>query len=78
MEILRGRFNGLDFLTRFKGKKILFVGDSLSNNMWLSLSCMLHAAVHNASYTFKPDKLLSTFTIPVRNSTGLILVLGFF
>ncbi|KAG2324449.1 hypothetical protein Bca4012_038960 [Brassica carinata] len=58
------RFNGLDFLTRFKGKKILFVGDSLSNNMWLSLSCMLHAAVHNASYNFKPDKLLSTFTIP--------------
>ncbi|KAJ4884711.1 Protein trichome birefringence-like 42 [Raphanus sativus] len=57
-------FNGLDFLTRFKGKKILFVGDSLSNNMWLSLSCMLHAAVHNVTYNFKLDKLFSTFTIP--------------
>ncbi|ESQ27248.1 hypothetical protein EUTSA_v10019641mg, partial [Eutrema salsugineum] len=58
------RFDGRDFLTRFKGKKILFVGDSLSNSMWVSLSCMLHAAVPNANYTFNPDKLLSTFTIP--------------
>lgn len=75
MEILRGSFNGQDFLTRFKGKKILFVGDSLSKNMWVSLSCMLHAAVHNVSYNFMPDKSLSTFTIPVRNSTGLFLVI---
>ncbi|CAH2067836.1 unnamed protein product [Thlaspi arvense] len=58
------RFDGQDFLTRYKGKKILFVGDSLSNNMWLSLSCMLHAAVPNANYTLQLDKLLSTFTIP--------------
>ncbi|CAA7036960.1 unnamed protein product [Microthlaspi erraticum] len=57
------RFNGQDFLTKFRGKKILFVGDSLSNNMWRSLSCMLHAAVPNARYTFQVSKL-STFTIP--------------
>ncbi|CAN8270728.1 unnamed protein product [Cochlearia groenlandica] len=58
------RFNGKDFLERFKGKKILFVGDSLSNNMWVSLNCMLYASVPNANYTFKLNKLLSTFTIP--------------
>ncbi|KAJ7981884.1 Trichome birefringence-like family [Quillaja saponaria] len=36
------RFDGQDFLRRYKGKKILFVGDSLSFNQWQSLICMLH------------------------------------
>ncbi|ONI10645.1 hypothetical protein PRUPE_4G059400 [Prunus persica] len=47
------RFDGLDFLRRWKGKKIMFVGDSLSLNMWESLSCMIHASVPNAKTTFK-------------------------
>ncbi|CAM8992941.1 unnamed protein product [Rhodiola kirilowii] len=41
------RFNGLDFLRRWRGKKIMFVGDSLSLNMWESLSCMIHSSVPN-------------------------------
>ncbi|PIN13054.1 hypothetical protein CDL12_14337 [Handroanthus impetiginosus] len=39
------RFDGADLLRRWKGKKIMFVGDSLSLNQWNSLVCMLHAAV---------------------------------
>ncbi|CAI9102857.1 OLC1v1001211C1 [Oldenlandia corymbosa var. corymbosa] len=39
------RFDGIDFLTRFNGKKIMFVGDSLSLNHYESLLCLLHAAV---------------------------------
>ncbi|KAJ6402170.1 hypothetical protein OIU84_014291, partial [Salix udensis] len=46
------RFNGADFLARWRGKKIMFVGDSLSLNMWESLACMIHAAVPNAKTTF--------------------------
>ncbi|OUZ99261.1 PMR5 N-terminal domain [Macleaya cordata] len=45
------RFDGEDFLKRYKGKKIMFVGDSLSNNQWQSFTCMLHAAVPNSNYT---------------------------
>ncbi|KAG7590623.1 PC-Esterase [Arabidopsis suecica] len=71
------RFDGRDFLKRFKGKKILFVGDSLSNNMWVSLSCMLHAAVPNAKYTFQLNKRLSTFTIPEYGITVNYLKNGF-
>lgn len=41
------RFNGKAFLEKWRGKKIMFVGDSLSLNMWQSLSCMLHAWVPN-------------------------------
>ncbi|URE21031.1 hypothetical protein MUK42_04062 [Musa troglodytarum] len=47
------RFNGLDLLRRWKGKKIMFVGDSISVNQWQSLVCMLHAAVPDAKTTYK-------------------------
>ncbi|URE16306.1 hypothetical protein MUK42_36612 [Musa troglodytarum] len=43
------RFNGLDLLRRWKGKKIMFVGDSISVNQWQSLVCMLHAADYGVS-----------------------------
>ncbi|KAE9584812.1 hypothetical protein Lal_00024403 [Lupinus albus] len=39
------RFDGKQFLTKFKGKKIMFVGDSISLNQWQSLACMLHSSV---------------------------------
>ncbi|KAL7102824.1 hypothetical protein ACP275_08G142100 [Erythranthe tilingii] len=46
------RFDGVDFLRRWKGKKIMFVGDSLSLNQWNSLVCMLHAADPKGRYSF--------------------------
>ncbi|KAK4386563.1 protein trichome birefringence-like 37 [Sesamum angolense] len=42
------RFDGAGFLRRWKGKKMMFVGDSLSLNQWNSLVCMLHAAAPKA------------------------------
>ncbi|XP_010273483.1 PREDICTED: protein trichome birefringence-like 38 [Nelumbo nucifera] len=55
------RFNGEDFIRRFKGKKIMFVGDSLSLNQWQSLICMLHAAVPQAKYNLVNRQ---AFTLP--------------
>ncbi|KAK6133456.1 hypothetical protein DH2020_032796 [Rehmannia glutinosa] len=46
------RFDGADFLRRWKGKKIMFVGDSISLDQWISLACMLHAANPNAKTTY--------------------------
>ncbi|KAJ7947064.1 Protein trichome birefringence-like [Quillaja saponaria] len=54
------RFNGLGFLNRWRGKKIMFVGDSLSLNMWESLSCMIHASVPNAKTTFVRKETVSS------------------
>ncbi|XAR72564.1 hypothetical protein NMG60_11019250 [Bertholletia excelsa] len=42
------RFNGLYFLEKWRGKKIMFVGDSMSGNAWQSLACMIHAWVPNS------------------------------
>ncbi|GAB2284329.1 hypothetical protein Dimus_018790 [Dionaea muscipula] len=44
------RFNAHDFLYKFYGKRILFVGDSLSLDQWQSLTCMIHTAVPQAKY----------------------------
>ncbi|CAL9084447.1 unnamed protein product [Musa textilis] len=54
------RFDGQDLLKRWKGKKIMFVGDSISLNQWQSLGCMLHAAVPNAKTTYTRKEALST------------------
>lgn len=56
------RFNGLDFLERWRGKKIMFVGDSLSLNQWESLSCMIHSWVPKAKYTLVRREPLSWVT----------------
>lgn len=56
------RFDGGDFLRRFRGKRIMFVGDSLSLNQWQSLTCMLHTSVPHGSYTLVRTGDLSTFT----------------
>ncbi|KAJ1441390.1 PC-Esterase [Sesbania bispinosa] len=58
------RFNGEDFLTRHRGKSIMFVGDSLSLNQWQSLTCMLHIAVPQVHYTLERNGGLSIFTFP--------------
>ncbi|XVF04413.1 hypothetical protein REPUB_Repub05bG0080300 [Reevesia pubescens] len=58
------RFNGQDLLRKLKGKKMLFIGDSLSLNQWQSLTCMLHAAVPQSNYTINRKGDLSTFSLP--------------
>ncbi|XVF14552.1 hypothetical protein REPUB_Repub09cG0071200 [Reevesia pubescens] len=58
------RFNGRNFLRRFRGKRIMFVGDSLSLNQWQSLTCLLHTAVPQAQYTLQRVGGLSTFSFP--------------
>ncbi|CAH9143228.1 unnamed protein product [Cuscuta epithymum] len=45
------RFDGEAFLRKFRGKKIMFVGDSLGSNQWQSLACILLSTAPNSNYT---------------------------
>ncbi|PSS05932.1 Protein trichome birefringence-like [Actinidia chinensis var. chinensis] len=56
------RFDGRDFLERFKGKSIMFVGDSLSRNQFQSLICLLYTSIPNAQYTVERVGDVSTVT----------------
>ncbi|KAJ4975532.1 hypothetical protein NE237_000638 [Protea cynaroides] len=66
------RFNGLAFLTRFQGKKIMFVGDSLSLNQWESLNCLIHASVPNTKTTLVRSNSLSSVTFEDYGVTVLL------
>ncbi|PKU70400.1 protein trichome birefringence-like 37 [Dendrobium catenatum] len=56
------RFDGKDFLTRWRGKKMMFVGDSISYNQWQSLLCMLHSAVPDSKISIDRKDPLSSVT----------------
>ncbi|KAH7512732.1 hypothetical protein FEM48_Zijuj12G0121700 [Ziziphus jujuba var. spinosa] len=71
------KFNGEDFLERNRGKSIMFVGDSLSNNMWQSLTCMLHTAVPNSNFSLTQSGKLSTFSFPEFGVSIMFLQNGF-
>ncbi|CAL0303721.1 unnamed protein product [Lupinus luteus] len=69
------RFDGNDFLKRYKGKKILFVGDSITNNQWQSLICLLHVAVPQSKYTISAHKFyLPEYEIEVNRLVHQYLV----
>ncbi|XP_022872616.1 protein trichome birefringence-like 42 [Olea europaea var. sylvestris] len=54
------RFNGEHLLQKLRGKKMMFVGDSLSSNQFESMGCMLHAAVPKSNYSIESRGLLTT------------------
>ncbi|XP_049414150.1 protein trichome birefringence-like 41 isoform X2 [Solanum stenotomum] len=56
------RFDGGAFLKKFKGKSIMFVGDSLSRNQWLSLVCLLYTSLPKANYNTTRLGDVSIFT----------------
>lgn len=58
------RFNGQKFLEKYRGKRIMFVGDSLTRDQYMSLTCMLYNAVPGTNYTMIRDGLISTLTFP--------------
>ncbi|GAB2236157.1 hypothetical protein Droror1_Dr00027896 [Drosera rotundifolia] len=71
------RFNGEEFLEKYRGKKIMFVGDSLSFNQWQSLICMLHTAVPKSKYTLTTRGSLNIFTLPEYGVSVMELKNGF-
>ncbi|XP_029121650.2 protein trichome birefringence-like 38 [Elaeis guineensis] len=54
------RFDGRDLLERWRGKKIMFVGDSLSLNQYNSLLCLLYMAVPNQKTNSSDNGTLKT------------------
>ncbi|CAN0917117.1 Protein trichome birefringence-like 38, partial [Linum grandiflorum] len=56
------RFNGAAFLRRMRGKKIMFIGDSISMNQYNSLLCLLHASIPSTSKITTTNKPVPTVT----------------
>ncbi|KAJ0811848.1 putative PMR5 domain, PC-Esterase, protein trichome birefringence-like 2 [Helianthus annuus] len=45
--------NATDFLERLRGKRMVFVGDSLNRNMWESLVCILRHSLKNKKRVYE-------------------------
>lgn len=45
--------NATDFLEKLRGQKLVFVGDSLSRNMWESMVCILRQSVKDKKHVFE-------------------------
>ncbi|KAG5123661.1 hypothetical protein AAZX31_11G079800 [Glycine max] len=56
------RFDGKDFLTKLKGKQIMFIGDSVSLNQWQSLICLLRSSVPQTEILEQGDVNVSNYT----------------
>ncbi|KAM7276437.1 hypothetical protein ACFE04_018303 [Oxalis oulophora] len=39
------KFNGTDFVERLRGKRLAFIGDSISRNQWVSMVCLLYSSL---------------------------------
>lgn len=69
VQFLFCRFQGKELMEKYRGKKVMFVGDSLSKNQWESMGCMLlHAASNNTptnNYTLSSRGPLTTLFFPV-------------
>lgn len=63
------RLNVTDMLERLRGKRLMFVGDSLNRNQWESLVCILRTAVpqNRTHFEFKGD--ITTFLAKDYNCT---------
>ncbi|XP_031494423.1 protein trichome birefringence-like 38 [Nymphaea colorata] len=56
------KFDATKFLSQLRGKKMMFVGDSLGRNQWTSLMCMLTAAVPSSRTRFVKGQPMSSLT----------------
>ncbi|KAE8724365.1 putative Tetratricopeptide repeat (TPR)-like superfamily protein [Hibiscus syriacus] len=70
------KFDGESFLKRFSGKKIMFIGDSLSLNIWQSLVCMLYAAVPNSNIIRQELNTTTISSVKFQDSLYLVDVDG--
>ncbi|XP_022893540.1 protein ESKIMO 1-like isoform X1 [Olea europaea var. sylvestris] len=63
------KFKARLLLEKLRGKKLLFVGDSVNRNQWESMVCLLQSAILPGKKNWKMGAPLSVFTIQDYNAT---------
>lgn len=63
------RFDPAGVLEKLRGKRMVFVGDSLQMGQWLSFVCLVNSAVPYTARTMERTTTLSVFTAMVRRDS---------
>ncbi|CAL9105773.1 unnamed protein product [Musa textilis] len=63
------RFDGVNLMRKLGGKKVMFVGDSLTLNQYISFLCLLHATVPDVTLSSSDSRSLSAVTFEDYNVT---------
>ncbi|GFY83815.1 similar to TRICHOME BIREFRINGENCE-LIKE 34 [Actinidia rufa] len=59
------RFNAKAMLERLRGKRLVFVGDSITRNQWASMVCLLDSSVSLGLKSVNPNGSLTDFKLKV-------------
>ncbi|URE04602.1 hypothetical protein MUK42_20715 [Musa troglodytarum] len=63
------RFDAMLMLERLRGKRLMFVGDSLNRNQWESMVCLVQSVVPQEKKTLTKNGSLNVFRIEEYNAT---------
>nr|GMD57519.1 protein trichome birefringence-like 33 [Ipomoea batatas] len=63
------RFNATLMLESLRGKRMMFVGDSLNRGQFVSMVCLLHRIIPESAKSFKENGSLTVFTAKDYNAT---------
>lgn len=63
---LGSRFDAKLLLKKLRGKKLMFIGDSIHYNQWQSMVCMVQSTISSGKKTLSHTAQMSIFNIEVR------------
>ncbi|XP_068642442.1 protein trichome birefringence-like 35 [Aristolochia californica] len=63
------RWNATEMLEKLRGKRLMFVGDSLDRGQWISMVCLLQSVVPAGKKSMSPNAALTIFRAEEYNAT---------
>ncbi|XP_019188121.1 PREDICTED: protein trichome birefringence-like 35 [Ipomoea nil] len=63
------RWNATEVWEKLRGKRLMFVGDSLNRNQWMSMVCMLQSVIPSDKRYMSPQQHLSIFRTEEYNAS---------
>ncbi|KAM0948096.1 putative PMR5 domain, PC-Esterase [Dioscorea sansibarensis] len=63
------RWNALEMLEKLRGKRLMFVGDSLNRGQWISMVCLLQSVIPADKKSMSPNAALTIFKMEEYNAT---------